>query len=364
VHTTAAERAEFRDGIRKFLTSRLPETAVRSVADGEPGVAVDVWAELADQFGLAGLAIAEDAGGGGLGTAEVLVAVEETARALAPVPLLSSAIAGYALTQAALTQAALPGAGAGAHELLGRLAEATVMSVAGIDGTPSAVEVTGSTMSGTLTLVDAQIATTALVPVSGSGPVALYAVDLAGAGVTVEELDVLDRTRRQFRIILDAAPADLICADFSAGADRTLAYGALLASAELFAVAERSLEIATAYAQDRQQFGRSIGAFQSIKHLLADALATVEQMRAGVEQAGTLVDDFSDADLAELAAVLKSYCSDHAPQVVQTLIQVLGGIGFTWEHPAHLYLRRARSVEQMFGDGVAQRARLAAAFGL
>jgi alkylation response protein AidB-like acyl-CoA dehydrogenase len=359
VQTTAADRADFRDSLRRYLGTRCPEAAVRAVADGERGVDDALWTDLAEQFALSGLGVSEANGGQGLSLADVSVAVEEAARALAPVPLLSSAVATVALTQV----------GEAAASVLAEIAGG--QAVASLGGTTGSIEInavagpSGWTLSGVdAAVLDAQIATVLVVPARTADGLALFTVPLTGTGVSVSALDVLDRTRRQFRVTFTDAPAQLMSADFEAGWATTRAALSVLVSAELLAVAERALEIATEYAKNRQQFGRVIGSFQAIKHLLADAFAAVAQMRAGVELTAADAGTVTAEEFVEAAAIVKSYCSDQGPRVVETLVQTLGGIGYTWEHPAHLYLRRAKSAEQLNGDGVAQRAVLAARFGL
>jgi alkylation response protein AidB-like acyl-CoA dehydrogenase len=280
--------------------------------------------------------------------------------------LLSSAVAAFALRLAG---------GDAAAALLGDLAAGTVVVYSGHG--PDAGDITAKksgsewALQGSIARVtDAQVARTILVTATLDGRTALFSLDAAAAGVVRKRLATLDLTRRQSTVLLDQAPTTLLADDFGSCAVTAAAVSAVLACAELLGAAERSLELATQYAKDRTQFGVPIGSFQAIKHLLAESLAALEQMRAAVTSAAVVVDEFmagprsDERRLLETASVTKAYCSTAAPRIVETLIQVLGGIGYTWEHPAHLYLRRVRSLSAQFGSAREHRAALAAQFGL
>lgn len=363
--TTAEERASFAAGLRAFLETRVPESEVRRLAEDDNGVDATTLSALNDQFGLGGLVVPEAYGGQELGASELAVALAEGARVLLPAPVLSAAIAAFALRLAG---------GDAAGALLRDLSTGTVVVYAD-QGTGSG-DVTAKSsgpdwvLGGTRARVtDAQVAQTILLTATVEDSTALFAVDPMAAGVLRKPLTTLDLTRRQSSLVLDQAAASLVAEDFGGRAVAIGAVSAVLSCAELRGAAERSLELATQYAKDRTQFGVPIGSFQAIKHLLAESLAAVEQMRAAVTRAAAVVDEFvdgaaSESLLLETASVTKAYCSTAAPRVVETLIQVLGGIGYTWEHPAHLYLRRVRSLSAQFGDAREHRAALAARFGL
>jgi alkylation response protein AidB-like acyl-CoA dehydrogenase len=325
------------------------------------------WKLLADDPQLPALLIPEDAGGQGLSLVEMAVVLEETSRALLCAPVLSSsAIATTALLRCGDRAASTP--------LLSSLARgATIATLAVHDAPDSATAAAGDSGGWRLTgakmyVLDAHIADTLLVPVAFDGAdsrVSLFAVDAKSEAVALRPLSVLDRTRRQFRVDLTDAPAQLLDDDFGRALETTLHIAAVAVCAELLGVADKCLELAVEYALDREQFGRRIGSFQAIKHLLADCLAAVEQMRAAVDAAAEAAGPGRDpAELAEISSVVKSYSSEAAPRVAETLIQVLGGIGYTWEHPAHLYLRRAKSLEVMYGNAAEHRARLTRSLNL
>jgi alkylation response protein AidB-like acyl-CoA dehydrogenase len=368
MQTTAADREQFRKGIRSFLEQRSAEAEVRRLIEDPLGYDPSVWAQLSDQLGLPGVLIAEADGGQGLSYVELALALEESGRTLLSAPLLSSS----ALATAALLIVEAPDTG----DVLGKLASGSLIATVAIDdvaGAPvqaaehAAGEAGGWQLTGAKTRVlDGQLAGLFLVTASHGSGTGLFAVSADATGLTRTELKVLDLTRRQSRLDFDGTPARLIAADFGAGLRRFESIAAILVSAEILGAAARALEIAVEYAQTREQFGAKIGSFQAIKHLLADQLASVEQMRAavtsGVRTASS--DTATDADLTEVASVVKAYCSEFGPVVVESLIQVLGGIGYTWEHPAHLYLRRVRTLGVLYGDAAQHRRQLAVLFGL
>jgi alkylation response protein AidB-like acyl-CoA dehydrogenase len=364
MHTTAEERQQFRDTVRGFLDRHSPEAEVRRLIDDPVGFDREMWQQLTEGLGLSALLVPESVGGHGLSVVEMAVVLEETGRSLVCAPIFgSAAVATAALLQCADQTAVRP--------VLQRLAAGTALAALAVDdasgrSTGARDTAEGWRLTGARThVLDAHIADVLLVPVAIEGKVLLFAVDARAEGVTARPLSVLDRTRRQFRVDLADAPAQLLDGDFGQGLGASLDIAAIMACAELLGVASRCLELGVQYALNREQFGRRIGSFQAIKHLLADCLSAVEQMRAAVGAAAEVASSGGDpADLDEIASVVKSYCSEAAPRVAETLIQVLGGIGFTWEHPAHLYLRRAKSLEVMFGNAAEHRSRLARELGL
>lgn len=361
--TTTADRAAFRTALRAFLAQHSNQHAVRRLIGTPTHHDPVVWAQLVDQLGIAGLIVPEELGGQDLSFAELAIALEESGRSLLSGPFLGSAV----LSTVALLSVGDRGAVA---SLLRELAEGETVAALAVDDLDTAVvravpEGSAWRLSGTKTRVfDAQIADQLLVVADTSGTPTLFVVPASCEEVLVTTLDGMDLSRPLTRVEFAGASAQLLDADFAPGLDRTLDLAAIAVSAELVGVAERSLEIAVQYAKDRIQFGRTIGNFQAIKHLLADSLALVEQMRAAVEMASADAGAATPEQLRDLASVVKAYCSDAASTVAENLIQVLGGIGYTWEHPAHLYLRRAKTLGALFGDAAAHRDRLAADLGL
>lgn len=362
IPTTATEREEFRAVVRAFLTERSPEPHVRSLIEDERGADLDVWRQMAAELGLAGVIIPEEYGGQGMSQAEMAVALTESARVLLCAPLLSTGV----LAPSALLDS---GDEEAAKRYLPAIADGTLITAVAIDdgGTARTTAEPGRgdwRLTGRKThVIDGQLADLLLVVAAAGDEVGLFAAERNAPGITVEQLDVLDRTRRQAVVGFADTPVVRIGGDFARPLERLLAIGAVAAAAEQLGVAERMLEISVEYAKTREQFGKPIGSFQAVKHMCADMFTLVECSRAAVNVAGEAVAENS-ADLAEIAAVTKAYCSRAATTVAEMAIQVHGGIGYTWEHPAHLYLRRAKTLEFLFGDPRHHREALGVRYGL
>ena len=192
----------------------------------------------------------------------------------------------------------------------------------------------------------------------------LYLVDAKCPEVAVTAMSPLDLTRPQARVEFDGAPArPLAGTDSESVAERALATGAILWSADAVGGAQRCLDMAVEYAKLRVQFGRPIGGFQAVKHMCADMLLEVESARSTAYWAATTLDDAAGNPVAA-AALAKAYCGAAYAKVAAAAIQIHGGIGFTWEHPVQMYYKRAKTSELLFGDPAWQRERLAAQVGL
>ena len=337
-----SEHNELRQVIRTFLERRSGEDAVRAAADSERGYDLDVWRQAAEQLGLPALAVPEEAGGAGFGLREAGIAFEESGRTLFPAPLLSSFLVTQALAQSGAASDALPALAAG--ERLGALGY-LASSVTERDGT-----LTGDVGF----VIDGAVADDVVV-LAGDG------VYLVSEGFTAQPLTVLDPTRRQAIVTFDRAPArrlgdrDLL--------DAVLLRAAAVVAAELTGLAAKLLDISVEYAKTRHQFGKPIGSFQAIKHKLVDMYVAVETARAASWDALWAADQ--DPTAFPLAAAhAKAIASESAVFVAAEAIQVHGGIGFTWEHPAHLYYRRAVTSELLFGSPAEHRERVAMEIGL
>ncbi len=338
------------DAAATLLDDRCPTTRVRAVMEGPDGVDRDLWAAMVEQ-GWCALEVPESDGGLGLGTVEAAVLAEAVGAHVAPVPfsdallVVAAARAGGAdgAVRAVLAGAALPAA-------VWCEDPASVRAVR--DGTGWRLE--GRADPTPL----APVADLLTVPATGPEGPALYLVDTAAAGpaLRADRQPGLDPTRAVGWVELDGTPAQRL-----GDAEALAAYrdrGATLVAAELLGAARRVLELSVAYAGERVQFGRPIGSFQAVKHRLADALVDVEGMRSAAWWAAWCC----TADPAErpvAAAVAKSWCSEAARRVTASGLQVHGGIGFTWEHDLHLYLKRARVDDERFGDAAWWRRRLA-----
>ncbi|QYC44458.1 Acyl-CoA dehydrogenase [Nonomuraea coxensis DSM 45129] len=335
---------ELRASVRALLADRCPPAAVIERVESEPAD-LDLWKTLAGEIGVAGLLIPEELGGAGAGPGEAGVVLEELGRAVAPVPFLTSAVLA--------TRALLPTRDA----LLGELAEgrrtaALAVSFAASPYRPqrgSAVRAEGGRLSGTVTgVAGADAADVLLVPVDGE----LYAVEAAAAVVTAGPS--LDLTRPVATVTFDRAEARHAGAcDLAA----VLRLGAALLASEQLGVAEWCLETTLGYVKERHQFARPVGSFQAIKHRLADLWLDVVRARAAARNA---VADPS----AVSVAVAQAWNAGVAVRVAEEALQLHGGIGMTWEHPVHLYLKRAKSSEIALGTPGDHRAALASLVGV
>jgi alkylation response protein AidB-like acyl-CoA dehydrogenase len=206
-------------------------------------------------------------------------------------------------------------------------------------------------------VADALPAGVLLVPATGV-PTALYVVETSAPGVHLSPIVSLDMTRQLCDVTFDDAPARLVVVGADAALDAGLAAGAVILAAELLGLAQRCLDMTVAYAKERRQFARQIGSFQAVKHRLADLWTVIAQARAASRYAAACLAD-GDPDAPVAVALAKSACSDAAVLAAEECVQLHGGIGFTWEHPAHLYLKRAKASAAGFGTAGAHRAALA-----
>ncbi|MEV0615420.1 acyl-CoA dehydrogenase family protein [Nonomuraea sp. NPDC050404] len=334
---------ELRSSVRGLLADRCPPSAVLKRIESEP-CDLDLWKTLAGEIGVAGLLVPEELGGAGASASEVAVVLEELGRSVAPVPFFTSSVLA--------TQALLPTR----DELLGELAEgrrtaALAVSFAASPYEPargSSVSVDGDgRLSGTVTgVAGADVADVLLVPVAGD----LYAVE----GATVEVVPSLDLTRPVATVTFAGARARRVGAcDLAA----VLRFGAGLLASEQLGVAEWCLETTLAYAKERHQFARPIGSFQAIKHRLADLWLDVVRARAAARNA------VSDASSVSVA-VAQAWNAGVAVHAAEEALQLHGGIGMTWEHPVHLYLKRAKATEIALGTPGDHHAALASLVGV
>ncbi|MFV0259603.1 MAG: acyl-CoA dehydrogenase family protein [Acidimicrobiales bacterium] len=363
------EQEQLRQFVRSFLEDKSAEAAVREQMDTEQGYDDKVWKQMADQLGLQSLVIPEEYGGQGFTFVELGVVMEEMGRALLCAPYLSGQLAAQALIQSGDADAAssiLPGIASG--ETLAALAfteENGKWDEAGItmEATKSG---DGYTLNGVKSFViDGHVANVLVVAARTGNGVSLFTVDGDAAGLTRESLSTMDQTRKQAKLTFANTPATLIGTD-GAGWDTmstVLDLAAVALAAEQVGGAQFVLEMAVQYAKDRVQFGRPIGSFQAIKHKCADMLLEVESAKSAAYYAMWCAAEMND-ELPSVACLSKAYCSEAYFHSAAENIQIHGGIGFTWEHPAHLYFKRAKSSELMFGDPAYHREMLAQRIGL
>ncbi|MEU0571883.1 acyl-CoA dehydrogenase family protein [Nonomuraea sp. NPDC005983] len=342
---------ELRAAVRALLADRCPPAAVLKRVESDP-YDLDLWKTLAGEIGVAGLLVPEEFGGAGASASEAAVVLEELGRGVAPVPFFtSSVLATYALARAA---SAAGTAGACAGELLGRLAEgrATAALAVSFAASPyrplrgASVSVDGERLSGTVAAVaGADVADVLLVPVEGD----LFAVEAgveAGVevgAVSVEAVPSFDLTRPVAAVTFSRTPATRLGACDLAG---VLRFGAGLLASEQLGVAEWCLDGTLGYIRERHQFARPIGSFQAVKHRLADLWLDVVRARAAARAAAA---DTSSASHAVSVAVAQAWNSAVAVHAAEEALQLHGGIGMTWEHPIHLYLKRAKAAEIALG---------------
>jgi alkylation response protein AidB-like acyl-CoA dehydrogenase len=360
---------ELRAAVRALLDdrSRWPDVLART--ETPETCDRELWRVLAAEIGCAGLLIPESSGGAGASYREAAVVAEETGRAAAPVPFLGSAVVATAALQAAgdgELLAALAGGTTTAALVVpfpnspGTRPEPTVRVGGHQPGDSGSHRLTGNATG----IADALPADVLLVPADGV-PYGLYAVRASDAGMSVTPVVSLDMTRQLADVSIDGVPARRIAAGETAerAVAAALSAGAAILASELLGTAERCLDMTVTYLKERHQFGRPVGSFQALKHRVADVWVAVAQARAAARYAAAcLADGDPDADVA--IALAKAACSDAAVKAAQECVQLHGGIGFTWEHPAHLFLKRAKSASIGFGTADRHRQSLAGLAGL
>jgi alkylation response protein AidB-like acyl-CoA dehydrogenase len=324
------EQREIKSTAREFLASRFKPEKVRELAESESPYDEEIWTEMCE-LGWPGIAISEEYGGQGLGVVELVILQEELGYACAPSPMISNAYAGAVIEAAGSDEQRsrwLPGIASGEQR--------------------GAAEFTDDTGA----IVGAAQGAAIFVLAEGDGAKLVEPGD-----AELERLDLIDTTRAYFRVTAsggDSLPGDVA---------RAVDIGAVALAAELVGVAQRALDMAVDYAKERQQFDRPIGAYQAVSHRLAEMLWDVEEARSLTYYAAWASD--ADPDALPLAASMaKARASDAATAVTHNAIQTFGGIGFTWEHDIHFFLKRARIGNQLLGTPRQHRERVAELAGL
>jgi alkylation response protein AidB-like acyl-CoA dehydrogenase len=346
-----------------LLGDRCPTTRVRQVADENSHLDGALWAAMAEQGWLA-VELPEGAGGLGLGLVETVVLCEQLGRHVAPVPFLGTILASGALWSAVAdgaTDSSRPLGAADVGTWIERLTTGEAVGAVAWSRRPGALAArsggaTGWTASGRSDLVIYGPSADVVIVFAETeeGP-ALFALAPDVSERPAPE-PAMDRTRTVGWLELVDQPALRVGGSGSAG--NLLDRAATAVSAEMLGAADRVLEMTVAYAQDRVQFGRPIGGFQAVKHRCADMLVDVEGMRSATYYAGWAV-GAGDAEASSAASVAKVWSSDAARRVMASGLQVHGGIGFTWEHDLHLFLKRSQLDQGSFGDAGLHRERLA-----
>jgi alkylation response protein AidB-like acyl-CoA dehydrogenase len=362
-----------RTSARQFLERECPPELVRRVSDDVQGNAQDLWQKMAE-LGWMGLVLPEAYGGSGLSFVDLTILMEEMGRVLLPAPFFSSvALGALTLLEAgseAQRQQMLPRLARGEAKVCVALLEADgrydprgIRLRAGIRGNRA-------TLNGTkLFVTDADVADYVIcvartrggrTPESG---ISLFMLDMTSPGITYTPLASMDQSRRLCEVSFARVSVSLDA--MLGGRDtawpvlqRALDKATVALCAEMVGGAEKALEMCVDYGKSRVQFGRQIGGFQAVKHKIADMKVWVENAKAVVHYAAWAVDrDAPDASRA--ASMAKAYCSEMYPRVTADGVQVHGGVGFTWDHNMHLYLKRAKSSEVLLGDAAWHRERTA-----
>ncbi len=362
---TDEDRTALTDAFRRLLNDRAGEADVRRVMETPEGYDRDLWRQIAE-MGVVGLVVSEDHGGGGGGPVELERIMEEAGAVLLCGPLLSSGVLAASLIQALGNEDAKA-------RLLPGIADGSLIATAALTGdagewTPEAIEVS-ATEDGALTgvasyITHGQNADILLVAAHMADGIGVFEVAADAPGMTITALPAFDHTLRIARIEFAGTPAKALRSDgpcwdaIEAALDMTR----IALAGEQAGGARRVLEMTVDYAKARVQFGRSIGSFQAIKHMAADLLLESESATSAARHAARALADGAD-DVRSSVALAAFACADAFTTVTATSVQMHGGIAFTWAHPAHLYLKRARSDAQLFGTPSFYRERYLQAFG-
>jgi len=365
------EQDQLRDAVRKFLEAKSPEAEVRRLMETTEGYDPAVWSQMANELGLQSLHIPEAYGGQGFTWVELGIVLEEMGRALLCAPYFSTVVlAANAILNAGTDDqkaALLPGIASG--ETIATLAFTEPNGK--WDASGIALEADGNKLTGTkMFVIDGHTADLIVVVArakgtTGTDGISFYTVAGDAAGLTRTALATMDQTRKQAKLEFDGVEAELL-GTAGAGWDalsKTLDQAAVGLCNEMVGGGQYVLDESVQYAKDRVQFGRPIGSFQAIKHKCADMLLETESAKSAAYYAAWCAAEDND-ELPVVASLAKAYCSDAYFHSAAENIQIHGGIGFTWEHDAHLYFKRAKSSEILLGDATYHRELLAQRIGI
>ena len=335
------EQVMIAETARAFFSENATSARTRA-AMATDGIDRALWTTFAQELGLSGIGIPEAAGGAGLGLVELAIIAEASGAHVAALPFLGS----LALAAQAIAAGGSPAQQA--QHLPGILSGGTIAAHVHDPGLTAA----GNTLTATDSFVAHGVSANLFVVTSNTGA---WLVNTDAPGVTVTAQTTMDQTRPLARVTLTATPAEPLAPAAIAAAHNA---GYVAAAAEALGGAQACLDRTVAYSLERVQFGRQIGSFQAYKHRLADMLIEIEQARSAVYWAACAVDEASDeAAIAVHAA--KSFAADTFFRCASDMIQLHGGIGFTWDHDAHLFFKRARSLQTMLGSGAWHREQIA-----
>ncbi|MGV9880217.1 acyl-CoA dehydrogenase family protein [Streptomyces sp. NPDC003006] len=347
------EEEALRSAVRDLLTDHCDAASVVARTESAEPHDRELWKVLTDGMGLAGLLVPEELGGQGATHREAAVVLEELGRAVAPVPYLTSAVVA--------TEALLACDGDAARELLAALASgrrvgvlAMPLSSGSVDGRFAVREESGALRGRVTGVADAAVADVLLVPTDTG----LFAVDAADSGVDVAPQSSLDLTRPLAAVTFDGARARALAPDARPAVAQGLRAGAGLLASEQLGVAEWCLTETVRHVKERHQFNRPVGSFQALKHRLAQLWLEVVNTRAAARHAADVLATGSD-EPGLASALAQAYAAPVAVRAAEEALQLHGGIGMTWEHPVHLYLKRAKADSIAYGTAGHHRAALA-----
>ena len=360
---------QLRDLVRGYLREKSPETEVRRLMATDEGYDAAVWQQMARELGLQGLAIPEQYGGQGAGWVELGIVLEEMGKVLLCAPFFSTVVlAATALLESGDEEAK--------QQYLPAMADGSLIATVALTEEEGRWEEDGVTLPATHTpdgwtlsgakhfVLDGVTAHLIIVPARTASGISLFAVDATAPGLTRRPSITLDQTRKLAVVEFDEAPARLIGAEGGGRPvlRRVLNLAAAALAAEQVGGAKASLDMSVAYLNTRVQFGQVIGAFQALKHMAADVLLEVESAISAAYYALNAAAEDNE-ELPAAASLAKAYCSEAFVTAAHQNIQFHGGMGFTWEVPAHLYYKRARASEVFLGDAFAHRKALAQHIG-
>ena len=368
------EQTLIHDTARAFCAEHGATSRLRAAIESPPGYDEASWHAIGEELGWCGIALPADVGGSGLGSVELAILCEQMGRVLLPSPFFATvALAAPAIALAATAaqrEALLPGIAAGRTRAT--LAIANEHGAPGLDGIGPRLTRSkrGWRLGGTAGFVihadvaDVLVVAARVAGSRGTDGVSLVVVRPDDASVSIDRLTMLDQTRPMSRVrfkSLALAPGAILGEPGEAGPAlaTALARAQAALAAEQLGGAEAALEIATEHAKTRIQFDRPIGSFQAVKHRLADMMVATEAARSAAYYAACAVDELPE-EFEEAAAVAGSWCSETFTGCAADMIQLLGGVGFTWEHVAHLYFKRARASSTLLGSPAWHRERIAA----
>jgi alkylation response protein AidB-like acyl-CoA dehydrogenase len=366
------EQALLQTTVRKFMTERCPTTFVREMMEDSVGYSPAMWKEMAE-LGWLGVNIPEEYGGSDMGFVFMTVVMEQMGAALLPAPFLETAMVAEAIVQG--------GTGDQKQDYLPKIASGDLIATLAVDepegfwsaGAIQARAVRdgdGYRVTGTKLFVPyAHVAGLVLCAVRTSDEanaedgITLLLLDPKAEGVAVDSLLIMDESCRLCELRLDGVkvPAASVLGEEGRGwsvLDRVRQRATVLAAAEMVGGTEKTMDMIVEYSKMRQQFGKFIGSFQAIKHRCVEMLVDMQSSRGTVYYAAWALDNqVEDTELAVSSA--KAYASDAYADATQKALQSYGGIGFTWEHDVHLFMKRARRLEMVFGDATFHRERIA-----